>query len=211
MVNARVAILMESDFYEPEIFYYQRRFAEEGVTLDFLTRLWGQESITFTGHEYRAPFAVSKSLEHVDPAGYDAVIVPSGMVSDRLRYTEDVNRLAPATDFLRRAFEHPAVIKGIICHGMWLASSIPYTVRGRKIVCHNNLVGDVRNMGAEYVDEDVVVDGDLVTGRSGQHCHLFARTLVELLARKDLAPNGLLSQMDPSSQKDLVAQKGGTP
>ncbi|MEV7967114.1 DJ-1/PfpI family protein [Sphaerisporangium sp. NPDC088356] len=206
MANSRVAILMESDFYEPEIFYYQRRFAEQGVPVDFLTRLWGEQSLTFKGHEYRAPFTVSLSLEHVDPADYSAVIVPSGMVSDRLRYTEDVDRLAPATDFLRRAFDRPEVIKGIICHGMWLAASIPYVVRGRKVVCHNNLVGDVRNMGAEYVDRDVVVDGDLVTGRSGQHCHLFAKTLIELLTEKEL-----LAQTDPSSQKDLVAQKGGTP
>ncbi|WP_214412396.1 DJ-1/PfpI family protein [Sphaerisporangium fuscum] len=181
MAPVRVAILMESDFFEPEIFYYERRFAEEGVDLDFLTRLWGQPSLTFTGHEYRAPFTVSKSLEDADPAGYAAVIVPSGMVSDRLRYTDDVDRLAPATEFLLRAFDDPDVIKGIICHGMWLASSIPQVVRGRKIVCHNNLVGDVRNMGAEYVDRDVVVDGDLVTGRSGHHCHLFARTLIDLL------------------------------
>ncbi|MFC4530150.1 DJ-1/PfpI family protein [Sphaerisporangium dianthi] len=185
MADSRVAILMESDYYEPEIFYYQRRFAEEGISVDFITRLWGQTSITFTGHEYRAPFPVSLSLEDVDPSDYGALIVPSGMVSDRLRYTEDVDRLAPATELLRRAFEDTRVIKGIICHGMWLASSIPYVVRGRKIVCHNNLVGDVRNMGAEYVDKDVVIDGDLVTGRSGQHCHLFARTLVDLLTQKD--------------------------
>ncbi|MEV8630492.1 DJ-1/PfpI family protein [Streptosporangium sp. NPDC051023] len=184
MADSRVAILMESDYYEPEIFYYQRRFAEEGIAVDFLTRLWGQPSITFTGHEYRAPFTVSLSLEDVDPADYSVVVVPSGMVSDRLRYTEDVERLAPATDFLLRAFDSPGVVKGIICHGMWLASSIPHVVRGRKVVCHNNLVGDVRNMGAEYVDKDVVIDGDLVTGRSGQHCHLFARTLVDLLVQK---------------------------
>jgi protease I len=55
LTGARVGILMESDFYEPEIFYYQRRFAEEGAEVRFLTRLWGQRSITFHGHEFRAP------------------------------------------------------------------------------------------------------------------------------------------------------------
>ena len=73
------------------------------------------------------------------------------------------------------------MVKGIICHGMWLMASAPETVRGRRVVCHNNLIGDVRNMGANYVDADVVVDGDLVTGRSAHHCHLFARTLIDLI------------------------------
>lgn len=185
--GARVAVLMESDFFEPEIFYYQRRFAEEGGQVDFLTRLWGQPSLTFTGHEYRAPFQVDLSLEDISDdrlAGYDAIIVPSGMVADRLRYTEDVAALAPASDLLQRALAEPQVLTGIICHGMWLASPIPAAVRGRKVVCHNNLIGDVRNMGAQYVDQDVVIDGDLVTGRTGQHCHLFARTIIDLLTQR---------------------------
>jgi protease I len=185
--GTRIAVLVESDYFEPEIFYYQRRFAEEGARVEFLTRLWGQESIVFTGHEYRAPFTAEKSFEGLDDDAlrdYAAVIVPSGMVADRLRYTEDVKRLAPAAEFLRRAFDEPAVLKGIICHGMWLASPIAEKVRGRKVVCHNNLIGDIRNMGAEYVDEDVVVDGDLVTGRTGQHHHLFARRIIELLGER---------------------------
>ena len=187
LTGARIAVLVESDYYEPEIFYYQHRFAEEGAQVDFLTRLWGQPSITFTGHEYRAPLVVDRSFEDLGEEGlaqYDALIVPSGMVSDRLRYTEDVTRLAPATELLQQAFARPDLLKGIICHGMWLASSIPGNVKGRPVTCHNNLIGDVRNMGAQYVDEDVVVDGDLVTGRTGQHHHLFARSIIELLIQR---------------------------
>ena len=113
---------------------------------------------------------------------YAAIIVPAGMVSDRLRYTEDVNKISPATEFLKRAFAEKSILKGIICHGMWLVSSAPELVRGRKVVVHNNLIGDARNMGAIYTDQDVVVDGDLVTGRTGGHCHLFARKIIDLLA-----------------------------
>jgi len=185
--GARIAVLLESDFYEPEIFYYQRRFAEEGARVDFLTRLWGQHSMTFHGHEYRAPLTVDQSLEGLDDRAldaYSALIVPSGMVADRLRYSADVDLLAPATDLLRRAFARPRIVKGVICHGMGLASAAPYLVRERKVVCHNNLIGDVRNMGANYVDQDVVVDGDLVTARTGEHCHVFARKIIELLAQR---------------------------
>jgi protease I len=65
---------------------------------------------------------------------------------------------------------------------MWLVSPVPELVRGRRVVAHVNLLGDVRNMGALYTDEDVVVDGDLVTGRTGGHCHQFARRIIDLLA-----------------------------
>jgi protease I len=188
--NHRVAILIESDFYEPEIFYYQRRFAEEGCEVHFRTRMWGQSTLTFTGHEYRAAFTATMGVEDLgddELRSYDALIVPSGIVADRLRYTEDITQLAPAADLLRRAFGEPGLIKGIICHGLWLASPIAETVRGRKVVCHNNLIGDVRNMGAEYVDQDVVIDGDLITGRTGGHCHLFARTVIDqLIQRRNL-------------------------
>ncbi|HKN99007.1 MAG TPA: DJ-1/PfpI family protein [Pseudonocardiaceae bacterium] len=192
LTGRTIAILMESDYVEPELWYYQRRFAEESATVQLLTRLWGQPAITFTGHEYRLPISVDGDLEAVDDErlrSFDALIVPAAMVSDRLRYTEDVHQLAPAVRLLRRAFAEPGVLKGIICHGMWLCSPIPEVVRGRRITCHNNLIGDVRNMGADYTDQDVVVDRDLVTARSADHCHLFARTLIDLLVAR-AARNG---------------------
>ncbi len=181
----KIGILMESDFYEQEIFYYQLRFPEEGAELHFLTRLWGQPSITFHGHEFQAPFEVNESFENMSDEelrSYSAIIVPSAMVSDRLRYTEDINKLPPATEFLIRAFAEKSIIKGIICHGAWLVAPAPELVRGRRMVAHNNLLGDIKNMGAIYTDEDVVVDGDLVTGRTGGHCHLFARKIIDMIA-----------------------------
>lgn len=185
LTGHKIAVLMESDFYEPEILYYKHRFPEEGAELHFLSRLWGEKEMTFQGHEHRMPFTVTESFEDVDEFAlkeFSAVIVPSGMVADRLRYTEDPDRLPPAARFLRRAFADPAILKGVICHGMWLAAPVPGLVRGRRAVVHNNLLGDLRNMGGSYVDQDVVVDDDLVTARTGEHCHLFARTIIDLLA-----------------------------
>jgi protease I len=183
--GAKIGVLIESDFYEPEIFYYERRFPEEGAEIHFLSRLWGQPSLTFQGHEYRASFVCHESFEGMSDEAlqsYSAIIVPSGMVSDRLRYTEDVEQLPPATAFLQRAFAEPSVLKGIICHGMWLVAPAPELVRGRRVVAHNNLHGDVVNMGAIYTNQDVVEDGDLITGRSGPVCHLFARAIIDRLA-----------------------------
>ncbi len=181
----KIAILMEGDWYEPEIWYYRLRFAEEGAEVHFLTRMWGQPVLTFLGHEFRAPFEVTESFEGMDDEtlrSFSAVIVPAGMVADRLRYTEDINKLPPAVEFMKRAFAEKTIIKGIICHGLWLVASAPELVRGRSLVVHNNLLGDARNMGAQYVDNDVVVDGDLVTARSGGQCNHFARKIIEMIA-----------------------------
>jgi protease I len=187
LAGAKVGVLIEGDFYENEILYYQHRFPEEGMDLHFLTRLWGQSSLTFLGHEYRVPFECRESFEDLDDEAlrsFAAIIVPSGIVSDRLRYTEDINKLPPALEFIKRAFAEQSIIKGIICHGLWLVASAPELVRGRRLVVHNNLIGDARNMGAIYTDQDVVVDGDLVTARTGGHCHQFARTIIDMLAAR---------------------------
>jgi protease I len=186
----KVGILIEGDYYEPEIWYYKYRFAEEGIELHFLTRMWGQTSEVmasgFKGHEYKIPFdGHVESLEDMDDEtlkSYSAIIVPAGMVADRLRYTEDINKLPPAVEFIKRVFAEKDIIKGIICHGMWLVALAPELVRGRKVVVHNNLLGDAKNMGAVYVDQDIVVDGDLVTARTGGHCHLLARKIIDMLA-----------------------------
>jgi len=183
----KIGVLLENDFHEHEIWYYHYRFPEEGAELHFLTKLWGKPSLMFKGHEYHVPFECRESFENMDDKtlrSYSAIIVPSGMVSDRLRWTPDVKVLPPATEFLQRAFAEKDVLKGVICHGLWLLAPAPELVRGRKLTCHNNLHGDAVNMGAVYCDEDVVVDGDLVTGRSGNHAHVFARKIIDMLAER---------------------------
>lgn len=181
----KIGVLFEADYFENEIFYYKFRFPEEGAELHFLSRLWGQPSITFHGHEYKAPMECRESFEGMSDEelrSYDAIIVPSGMVSDRLRYTEDVEKIPPATEFLKRAFAEKSILKGIICHGLWLVAPATELVRGRPLVCHNNLIGDAKAYGAIYTNEDVVVDGDLVTGRSGGHANVFAKKIIEMLS-----------------------------
>ncbi|MBH9738543.1 thiamine biosynthesis protein ThiJ [Vibrio navarrensis] len=188
IMSKKIAVLIESDYFEKEIFYYQFRFPEAGYELHLLSRLWGQNAITFTGHEYKVPLECSESFEALSDElldEFDALIVPSGIVADRLRYTEDINALPPACRLLERAFANPRLLKGIICHGMWLMAPIAHLVEGRKAVVHNNLLGDAKAYGIEYVDQDVVVDGDLVTARTGMHCHLFAQKILQLLEERE--------------------------
>ncbi len=178
----RIGVFIESDFYENEIFYYQLRFPEEGIDLQFYSRLWGQDALTFKGHEFGAPFYCQNDFQTLtddDIDSFSAFIVPAGMVADRLRYTEDTSKLPPASIFLKKLFEKKQILKGIICHGLWLVSPVAEVIQGRKIVAHNNLIGDVKNYGAIYTDQDLVVDDDLITARTGGHCNLLARAIID--------------------------------
>jgi len=132
----------------------------------------------------------SESFENMSDEelkSYDAIIIPSGIVSDRLRYTEDVSEIPPASQFMKRVFEEKSILKGIICHGMWLMSPVIDVIKGRSVTLHNNLYSDAINYGLNYVDKDVVVDGDLVTGRTGGHCNLFAAKIIEILSEQNSA------------------------
>ena len=183
----KIGILIESDFYENEIFYYQLRFKEEGFEVHFLTRLWGNDSITFSGHEYRAPLYCNESFEAIGDKeldDYAAIIVPAGMVSDRLRYTEDIAKLPPACVFLQKVFARQDIVKGVICHGLWLLSPVAELVKGRKMTVHNNLLGDAKNYGVDYQNADVFVDGDLVTARTGGDCYLLASEIIKKVKGK---------------------------
>ncbi|KUP98594.1 DJ-1/PfpI family protein [Thermobifida cellulosilytica] len=196
LTGKRIGILLENDFVEEEIAYYRRRFREEGAEVVLLTRLWGHPELTFTGHEQRAPLTVDGDLESLgydELARFHALVVPAGMVADRLRYTENVDRHAPAVELMRRAFRIPRLLKAFSCHGLWLVSAVPELVRGRPVTCHNNLVGDVRNMGAHYRDQDVVVDTDLITSRTVDHCHLLARAVIDRLGAPRALPSGQVS------------------
>jgi len=186
MSKNKIGILIESDYYENEIFYYQFRFKEAGFEPHFLTRLWGNDSITFQGHEFRAPFYCNESFEALDDKALDeyaAIIVPAGMVSDRLRYTEDVKKIPPASEFMKKVFARKDIVKGVICHGLWLLSPVSEVVKGRKMTVHNNLLGDAKNYGVDYQDADVFVDGDLVSARTGGHCYLLAKEILKLVSK----------------------------
>ena len=195
LAGKKIGVLMESDFYEHEIFYYKHRFPEEGAELHFLTRLWGQPRITFNGPRVQGPVRGQRVVRGHERRRAAQLrgdhrarrrSSPTGCATPR---TSTSSRPRPSS--CQRPSPSRTIIKGIICHGMWLVAPMPELVRGRPVVAHNNLHGDVVNMGAIYTDQDVVVDGDLVTGRTGGHCHLFARAIIDLIAAKEAPANGV--------------------
>jgi len=184
--GTKIAILLENRFIDKEILYYTSRFAEEGINVRFMTRLWGQSELTFKGMELGLEVKVNKSFEDIDDGElgtYAAVIVPAGYVSDYLLYTDNPEDKSPAVKFIERAMNNKNIIKGFICHSLWLGAPAADKFRNRKVTCHNNIVAHVKNMGADYKNEDIVIDNDLVTGRTGGHFAVFAKTIIEKLKK----------------------------
>lgn len=197
----KVAILVESEFIPEEIAAYQQRFGELGATVDFMSRLWGNESLRFVSDVD----AVGKSLEYldvnidfqnVDINDYTAVIVSAGYTSVRLRYFEataghpinsEQTRTAPAVQFFAQAMANPKIVKGAICHGLWLLTPMPELLQGRKVICHEVTLADIANAGAVYVPSasGIVVDGELVTGRSGHDVGAFIEAIAQLIIQQN--------------------------
>ena len=206
LTGRKIGILLENRFIDQEIVYYAHRFNEEGATTEFLTRLWGQSELRFKGIELGMEVTVNKSFEEMDDrelATYSAIIVPAGMVADMLRYAEKPGDLAPAVQFMKRAMANKAIIKGAICHALWIFDPIPEAIRGRKVTCHNNVIGSVKNTGAHYVDQDIVIDEDLITARTGDMFAAFARTIINALEKEEAKGGDLFCYHDKLKKKDL--------
>ncbi len=112
---------------------------------------------------------VTRDFDDVDPNGYAAVLMAANYCSVRLRFSEDGEpRNAPAVRFFGRAMSNPAVVKGALCHGLWLLTPMPETLKDREVICHPVVVADIRNAGAIIKDDPsgVWIDDDLVTGKS---------------------------------------------
>jgi protease I len=72
------------------------------------------------------------------------------------------------------------IVKGALCHALWLLTPVPELLKGRKVICHTVVLADVHNAGAVFVPDPsgVVVDDDLVTGRSSANLEDYADALV---------------------------------
>jgi protease I len=67
---------------------------------------------------------------------------------------------------------------GVICHAMWLLCSLKQAVKAREVTCAYNIIDDVKNAGFTYIDADVHVDGNLVSGRMSSHSEPFIREFI---------------------------------
>ena len=203
LAGKKIAVLVETEFIPEEIEAYQKRFAELGATVHLMSRLWGQESAHFVSDvdavgKLLQYLDVNIDFQNVDINDYAAVIMSANYTSVRLRYFQPPEgqpispeqvRTAPAVQFFAKAMTNPKIIKGLLCHGLWLLTPMPELLKGRKVICHEVVLADIANAGAVYVPSptNIVVDGDLVTGRSGQDVHAFIDAIADLITQPKTA------------------------
>lgn len=123
------------------------------------------------GHLQKVDLAAGEA----DADDFDALVLPGGVVNaDHLRMDQDAVALA------RGFFAHGKPIAAI-CHAAWTLVEAG-AVAGKTLTSYPSLATDLRNAGATWVDEEVVVDGGLVTSRTPADLHAFNAALVELFA-----------------------------
>mgnify|MGYP000885631035 FL=1 len=196
----KIAVLVESQYVPGEIEAYRYGFGALGAEVHFMSRLWGNERLTFVGEVEQTgqtpqTLEVSIDFQSVKLEDYAAVIMAANYTSVRLRYfappegqpvSPEMVRTAPAVEFFARAMQNPRIVKGPLCHGLWILTPNPELLKGRKVICHEVVLADVLNCGAIYVPQDaqnggVVVDGDLVTGRSWHEVEPFIQAVARLI------------------------------
>jgi protease I len=120
-------------------------------------------------------FPVDKLVDDVSPDDYDALVLPGGVANpDYLRTVE------AAVRFVRGFFEQQKPVAAI-CHAPWTLIEAD-VVRGRRVTSWPSLKTDLRNAGAEWVDQEVTVEAGLVTSRKPQDLPAFCAKVVEEIA-----------------------------
>ncbi|MGK5551213.1 DJ-1/PfpI family protein [Actinomadura kijaniata] len=210
LADARVAVLVESQYIPGELRAIQERFAGYGARVDLVSRLWGQPSLRFYSTvepdgEGNVPplewIEVNLDVDHVDPSDYDAVIAVANYPTVRMRYLDppatsevaaEAVRQVPIVRFMRNAMQDRRVIKAAPCHALWLLTPSPDLLAGRRVTCNGVLIADVLNAGAVYTpppagtpdSDQVVVDDDLVTSTSWHATDKLVDTVRDLIVSR---------------------------
>ena len=119
---------------------------------------------------------VDVPLEGATPEDFDALLLPGGV------FNPDALRMQPKAVAFVKAFFSAGKPVASICHGPWTVIEAG-AAQGRRIASWPSLKTDLRNAGAEWVDEEVVVDGNLVTSRNPDDIPAFNRAMIDLFAQ----------------------------
>lgn len=167
LTGTTVAFLATHGFEDSELTSPWQALVEHGAQPVLVSPEQG--SITGKkGHEQQ----VDETVAGADAGRFDALVLPGGVANgDKLRMSEDAVR------FTRAFFEQGKPV-GVICHGGWILTDAD-VVRGRTLTSYPSLRTDLRNAGATWVDEEVVVDAGLVSSRTPDDLPAFNAKLVE--------------------------------
>jgi len=124
--------------------------------------------------EYGTPVKIEKSVHDVSADDFDALFIPGGYSPDKLRANPD------AVKFTKAFFTKNKPVFSI-CHGVQLLINAQ-VVKGRRVTGWMSLVQDIKNAGAQYIDEEVVIDGNLVSSRKPADIPAFVRESLKKLS-----------------------------
>lgn len=168
----RIACVLDSDFEDSEFTTPVDGLKQAGHEVVVIGLERGRE---LKGKKGEVTTASETSFDEVSPDEFDALLIPGGYSPDHLR--ADRRALEFTTAFA--AADKPILA---VCHGPQLLVTAD-AIRGRRLTAWQTIQDDLRRMGETVVDEEVVVDGNLVTSRKPDDLAAFTRESVALLSR----------------------------
>ncbi len=177
LAGKRIAILATDGFEQTELTAPQKALADAGADV-WVIGLRPGSIQGMNHHERGEQVRVSAPLSEVDASQFAGLVLPGGVANpDELRTDPR------AVSFVRAFFDKRKPVAAI-CHGPWTLIEAD-VVRDRKMTSWPSLKTDLKNAGAHWVDQEVVVDHDLVTSRNPGDLPAFCREMVSLFANAD--------------------------
>lgn len=172
--NRRIAILVANGFEQVEMTGPREALKDAGARTDLVSPEQG--SVKGFNHDKQADsFPVDVQLSAANPNDYDALILPGGVANpDSLRMNPE------AVKFVKSFMESGKPVSAI-CHGPWTLIEVD-AVRGRTVTSWPSLKTDLRNAGANWVDQEVVTDHNITTSRKPDDIPAFNRETIKQIA-----------------------------
>jgi protease I len=175
LTGKKVAMLVTDGFEQVEMTEPRKALEAAGATVEIVSPKSGHVK-GWQSTEWGDEFAVDVALAAADVGEYDALVLPGGVMNpDKLR------TMPEARAFVRAFFDQQKPVAAI-CHGPWTLVDAG-VAEGRKLTSWPSLQTDLKNAGATWVDEEVVVDGTLVTSRKPDDLPAFNRETIAVVAR----------------------------
>jgi protease I len=170
LARKNVAFLLTDGYEDSELTSPWEALTEEGAKVTLVSPSGGEIE---GKNGFQA--AVDLTSAEADAGDYDALVLPGGVKNgDKLRMDQ------ASVEFTRAFFDAGKPV-GVICHGGWILTDAD-VVKGRTITSYPSLRTDLRNAGANWVDEEVVVDQGLVSSRTPDDLPAFNKKLIEEIA-----------------------------
>jgi len=166
---SKAIVLLENGFEDTELTYPYYRLQESDLEVDLVSEEADQVYKSKNGQKIRS----HKAAEEIDASDYDLLVIPGGRGPDRMRIKESIVNLT------QDAVDNGLVISSI-CHGAQLLIETDL-LEGKKATCYYSVRTDLENAGAEFLDQEVVVDGNLVTSRHPGDLPAFMEETLKLL------------------------------